>query len=218
MLSNVKKRIDLHEAQYEAIVNPSVPRIQLLNLGERIVVNNVAGYLMNRIAFFLMNIHNRNRIIYFARAGEALVEHLYKADAELSALGQSYAERLCDFVQSLRNRQERPTLSQLHNKSWISSSAPLSVVIGDEQRELQVWCSTRKRSVDTAEPFRRQGFKVVERTQLAEMNPGVVDGMSEEELVLLADAQTSGGLLVVGELPGHPVIGHTVARAGIEIR
>lgn len=32
-------------------------------------------------------------------------------------------------------------------------------------------------------------------------------GLAEEELLLLADAQTSGGLLVAGELPGHPVIG-----------
>ncbi len=31
--------------------------------------------------------------------------------------------------------------------------------------------------------------------------------VDEDELVLLADAQTSGGLLVAGELPGHPVIG-----------
>jgi selenide,water dikinase len=29
----------------------------------------------------------------------------------------------------------------------------------------------------------------------------------EAELLLLADAQTSGGLLIAGELPGHPVIG-----------
>lgn len=36
-------------------------------------------------------------------------------------------------------------------------------------------------------------------------------GISEEELLLLADAQTSGGLLVAGELPGHPVIGRLVA-------
>lgn len=43
-------------------------------------------------------------------------------------------------------------------------------------------------------------------------------GISEDDLLLLADAQTSGGLLVVGELPGHPVIGHTVAGAGIEVR
>ncbi|MDO5710666.1 MAG: selenide, water dikinase SelD [Micrococcales bacterium] len=34
--------------------------------------------------------------------------------------------------------------------------------------------------------------------------------LPENELILLADAQTSGGLLVIGEIPGSPVIGHTV--------
>jgi selenide,water dikinase len=43
-------------------------------------------------------------------------------------------------------------------------------------------------------------------------------GVTEDDLLLLADAQTSGGLLVVGELPGHPVIGHIVAGSGIEVR
>jgi len=32
-------------------------------------------------------------------------------------------------------------------------------------------------------------------------------GVGEDELLLLADAQTSGGLLVAGEVPGHPVVG-----------
>jgi selenide,water dikinase len=53
----------------------------------------------------------------------------------------------------------------------------------------------------------------------AHLRPG--SGVTEDDLLLLADAQTSGGLLVVGELPGHPVIGHTTERrvgAGIEIR
>ncbi|GIF72003.1 selenide, water dikinase SelD [Asanoa siamensis] len=39
------------------------------------------------------------------------------------------------------------------------------------------------------------------------LDPGSV---SEDELVLLADAQTSGGLLVAGELPGWPVVGELV--------
>ena len=34
----------------------------------------------------------------------------------------------------------------------------------------------------------------------------------EEEALLLADAQTSGGLLVAGEIPGAPVIGELVPR------
>ncbi|GAA2380049.1 selenide, water dikinase SelD [Gordonia cholesterolivorans] len=49
---------------------------------------------------------------------------------------------------------------------------------------------------------------------------GAGAGVSEDDLLLLADAQTSGGLLVVGEVPGHPVIGHTVAGGapGITVR
>lgn len=42
-------------------------------------------------------------------------------------------------------------------------------------------------------------------------------GIGEDDPLLLADTQTSGGLLVVGELPGYPVIGHTVAGSGIEV-
>jgi selenide, water dikinase len=36
--------------------------------------------------------------------------------------------------------------------------------------------------------------------------------LAEEERLLLADAQTSGGLLVAGEVPGAPVIGELVPR------
>ncbi|GLZ52535.1 selenide, water dikinase SelD [Actinomycetospora sp. NBRC 106378] len=41
---------------------------------------------------------------------------------------------------------------------------------------------------------------------------------SEEDRILLADAQTSGGLLLVGELPGHPVIGELVPDDGVRLR
>jgi selenide,water dikinase len=40
----------------------------------------------------------------------------------------------------------------------------------------------------------------------------------EDELLLLADAQTSGGLLVAGELPGYPVIGELIPpRDGVTL-
>ena len=43
------------------------------------------------------------------------------------------------------------------------------------------------------------------------MRPHLDATVDEDELLLLADAQTSGGLLVAGELPGYPVIGELVA-------
>ncbi|WP_116116287.1 selenide, water dikinase SelD [Austwickia chelonae] len=42
----------------------------------------------------------------------------------------------------------------------------------------------------------------------------VGSGVDEEDLLVLADAQTSGGLLVVGEIPGCPVIGQVVPADG----
>jgi len=54
------------------------------------------------------------------------------------------------------------------------------------------------------------------RRNLEWVRPHVVAAVDADELVLLADAQTSGGLLVAGELPGHPVIGRLVRRTGAE--
>ncbi len=39
-----------------------------------------------------------------------------------------------------------------------------------------------------------------------------LSAVDEAEALLLADAQTSGGLLVAGELPGYPVVGRLVPR------
>ncbi|TRW45529.1 selenide, water dikinase SelD [Georgenia yuyongxinii] len=58
------------------------------------------------------------------------------------------------------------------------------------------------------------------RRNLEWVRPHLRSAVSEDELLLLADAQTSGGLLVAGEIPGFPVIGELVpAREhAIEVR
>jgi selenide, water dikinase len=53
------------------------------------------------------------------------------------------------------------------------------------------------------------------RRNLAWVRPHLrTDGVEEDELLLLADAQTSGGLLVAAEVPGYPVIGELVPASG----
>lgn len=57
------------------------------------------------------------------------------------------------------------------------------------------------------------------RRNLDWVRPHLDTDLSEEDLIFLADAQTSGGLLVIGEVPGYPVIGRTVpGDARISIR
>jgi selenide,water dikinase len=58
------------------------------------------------------------------------------------------------------------------------------------------------------------------RRNLEWVAPHLAATVGEDELLLLADAQTSGGLLVAGEIPGAPVVGEFVERreAAVEVR
>ncbi len=58
------------------------------------------------------------------------------------------------------------------------------------------------------------------RRNLDWVQPHLAARVTDDELLLLADAQTSGGLLVAGEIPGAPVVGEFVVRrdAVIEVR
>jgi selenide, water dikinase len=57
------------------------------------------------------------------------------------------------------------------------------------------------------------------RRNLAWVTPHADFGdLPQEELLLLADAQTSGGLLIAGEIPGAPVIGELAPRGTDLIR
>ncbi|MGO4597673.1 selenide, water dikinase SelD [Terrabacter sp. 2RAF25] len=51
------------------------------------------------------------------------------------------------------------------------------------------------------------------RRNLDWVRPHLDASVGDDELVLLADAQTSGGLLVAGEVPGGTVVGELVPRA-----
>jgi selenide,water dikinase len=65
--------------------------------------------------------------------------------------------------------------------------------------------------LDQARESLREGFVPGgSRRNLDWVRPHLDVRVDEDELLLLADAQTSGGLLLAGELPGHPVIGEIV--------
>jgi selenide,water dikinase len=51
------------------------------------------------------------------------------------------------------------------------------------------------------------------RRNLDWVRPHLTSRVDEDELLLLADAQTSGGLLLAGEILGSPVIGEFIPRS-----
>ncbi|KAI0696836.1 bifunctional 6-phosphofructo-2-kinase/fructose-2,6-bisphosphate 2-phosphatase [Cytidiella melzeri] len=134
-IADYYRRIRDHEQHYQPVDEDKWPSIRIVNVGERIMVNDIRGYLQSRIVFFLMNIHNRFRTIYFARSGQSLIEHSYKADSDLSPAGWDYSERLKEFVLDRRA------------KSFEQRG------IDGSDRRLVIWTSARRRAHHTAWPF-----------------------------------------------------------------
>ncbi|CAI2161365.1 15837_t:CDS:10, partial [Funneliformis geosporum] len=160
-------RINTHLSHYETITNTELSFVKMINVGERIIVNNVKGYLQSRIVYYLMNLHISPRIIYFARSGESMNEVSQRADAELSPAGIRYAYTLKNFLINLREREKKERIEQ----GW-----------GDDERMLAIWTSALRRSYQTAKPFLDEGYTVHQRPLLGEINLGEVDSLTVEEI------------------------------------
>lgn len=160
------KRIDVKIPSFETMTETDLNWVKMINAGERIEYNNVSfGYISNRIVFYLMNLHIKSRQTFFARAGTSSQEDSYKADASLSAEGNAYAKEMSEAL--LKHRREEREASIAAGGSDI----PL--------KPLTVWTSTRKRTVETADYLKDKGYRVRQRSQMSQLNPGVCEKLSE---------------------------------------
>jgi 6-phosphofructo-2-kinase/fructose-2,6-biphosphatase 4 len=164
-LTRIEKKIPIFETMDE----PGLNYVKMINAGQRIEFNNVSfGYLSNRIVFYLMNLHIKSRQTFFARAGTSSQEDSYKMDATLSDEGKAYAKKMSDAL--LKHREAERAASVAAG----GSDTPL--------KPLTVWTSTRKRTVETAEYLKEKGFRVRQRSQMSQLNPGVCEKLSERAI------------------------------------
>ncbi|KAG6837144.1 hypothetical protein H0H93_014049 [Arthromyces matolae] len=141
------------------------------------------------------------QVITSFESGPSLIEHSYKADADLSPAGWEYADHLKDFLLDRRAKSLKERGVDPH------------------ERKLVIWTSTHRRAHHTAWPFlataqtlnatdgislapspeptssmstvgktavsKASGpvlnVKVVEKPQMLEINPGIWDGLSPEQ-------------------------------------
>ncbi|KAK0754506.1 6-phosphofructo-2-kinase-domain-containing protein [Schizothecium vesticola] len=162
-LQRIQTKIPVFETMEE---ESELNYVKMTNAGQRFFYNNVSfNYLSHRIVFYLTNLHVKFRTTFFVRAGNATEEDSFKADAPLCEEGRAYATKVCETLIAHREeeRQERIARGGV--------DVPL--------RPLTVWTSTRLRTIETADPFKEKGFKVRQRSQMSQINPGVCERMSE---------------------------------------
>ncbi|KAF5576449.1 elongator complex 2 [Fusarium pseudocircinatum] len=160
------QRIEMKIPVFETMNEKELNYIKMINAGEKFFYNNVSfNYLAHRIVFYLTNLHIKSRKTFFARAGTTAEEDSYKADAPLSQEGRDYAQKMSEAL--LKHREQE----RLINIEEGGPDVPLP--------PLTVWTSTRMRTVQTSDVLKEKGYKVRQRTQLSQINPGVCEKMSE---------------------------------------
>ncbi|KAF2084626.1 6-phosphofructo-2-kinase/fructose-2,6-bisphosphatase-like protein [Saccharata proteae CBS 121410] len=163
------QRITSRIPHFETMEERDLHWIKMINAGERVMVNSCNfGYLSQRIVFYLLNLHTKSRQTYFARAGTTKEEDSYKADASLSIEGEDYAEKMTRTLTENREKERQ---------AFIARGGPDTPL-----KPLTVWTSTRRRTVETAKPLAKQGFRVRQRSQMSQLNPGVCERMSEKKI------------------------------------
>jgi 6-phosphofructo-2-kinase/fructose-2,6-biphosphatase 2/6-phosphofructo-2-kinase/fructose-2,6-biphosphatase 4 len=159
-----RQRIDQYKKKYQELSKEGdgedTSYIKLYDVGSQFIMNNITGYIESKVVSFLMNLHITPRPIYFTRHGESLfnIEDRVGGDPDLSERGYKYADKLNGFF---RTELEK----------------------GNIQKNTKILTSTLKRAVITSNTL-EIGAKPVYLKSLDELNAGVCDGMSYQEIAI----------------------------------
>ncbi|XP_024862389.1 6-phosphofructo-2-kinase/fructose-2,6-bisphosphatase 1 isoform X3 [Kryptolebias marmoratus] len=148
------QRIECYKASYMPIddeIDRKLSYIKIFDVGSRYLVNQVQDHIQSRIVYYLMNIHVTPRSIYLSRHGESELNLLGRigGDSGLSPRGHKYAGALASFIR------------------------------GQKIKDLKVWTSHMKRTIQTAETL---GVQYEQWKALNEIDAGVCEELTYEEI------------------------------------
>lgn len=92
----------------------------------------------------------------------------YKTDDDLSESGIDYAKKMAETLLKYREHEHKEEIRLGgHDR---------------EQRPLIIWTSTKRRTFQTASFLQQFGHPVRQRTQMAQLHPGIIDKMSDRRV------------------------------------
>jgi len=97
-----RMRIAHYESAYEEVDEGEGSFIKIIDVGRKVVLHRIEGYLLARVVHFLLNLHVQPRSVWFTRHGESAFNVLGRigGDAPLSDAGRAYARQLADAVRT----------------------------------------------------------------------------------------------------------------------
>lgn len=185
-------RLHNYEKAYQTISpqeekDPRFQYIKMINVGQRIECGNIKGFLAGQAVFFLLNFNLDERQIWITRHGESTdnEQGIIGGDAPLTERGKKFSKALARFMEHQQKEFRKRQLAKFAEHVQIlkkAGSEPNTPLNEPEDLSFCVWTSMLQRSIQTAEPFDENNFDVKEMRMLDELDAGVCDGMSYQEI------------------------------------
>ncbi|XP_077196433.1 6-phosphofructo-2-kinase/fructose-2,6-bisphosphatase 3 isoform X1 [Paroedura picta] len=154
-MEDFMKRISCYQSSYQPMdpdgADKELSLIKVIDVGRRYLVNRVQDHIQSRIVYYLMNIHVQPRTIYLCRHGESEfnLKGRIGGDSGLSSRGKKFSVALNRFVQE------------------------------QNLKDLKVWTSQLKRTIQTAEALE---LPYEQWKALNEIDAGVCEDMTYDEI------------------------------------
>lgn len=154
-----ERRMNYYKANYESLQDDEGSFIKVYNGGRSLHLHEIHGFLRSKIVSFVMNLHTESRPIYITRHGESEfnVRGIIGGDSGLSPRGILFSKALAEFMFNEELSKE-------------------------EAEQLCVWTSNMRRARETALEMKCRPEKLVEWRSLREIEVGVCDGLSYEQV------------------------------------
>eukprot|EP01035_Chromulina_nebulosa_P017176 gene17176-22692_t len=109
-MADFMERVNAYEKVYETIQddedNGQISYIKLINVGQKVITSNCAGYVPSQVAFYLQNVHIQPRRIYLSLTAENLDDFSCRVGGESSVLTEAGRQYTLDLAKYIQLEQE----------------------------------------------------------------------------------------------------------------
>lgn len=202
-LEDFKGRLVNYEAVYETIDEEEeklnekydIQYVKIINAGKKVISYNISGYLSSQCVFFLLNFNLTDRQIWLTANGESVdnVERRKGGDSDLTKRGQAFAKALPKFISKKRQEFKLRQFNKeyVHDTTTFLTNLRSSSSVGDDDKnksfnqQFNIWTSTLKRTIQTAQFFPVEEYLMKSFRILNNLSCGSFNNITEDDFKLL---------------------------------
>ena len=156
MKTDFNKRLEHYKNIYQDIDDDeNIKYMKIYNCGKKVIYNNIYGEIETKLLNYIVNFRVNVKKIYITRHGQSIynIQNRIGGDPCLSETGINYSKKLFQYI-------------SIHYK----------------KEDIIIFTSNLKRTKKTAELFIKNDFKVKYREVLNEIDGGICENMTYEEV------------------------------------